>query len=82
MPSKALLIAQINKNINLLPDYKLQEVKDFIEFICGKVTPHKRNIAKLSGIWQGKGFENLTNLEEELKDIRVNATTSILRKVY
>ena len=82
MQSKALHIAQIYKGIYLLPEDKLLEVKDFIEFLCVKATPHKKNIAKLGGIWQGKGFENLTDLEEELKDIRMKATESILGKVF
>ena len=81
MPSKALHIAQIHKNISLLPADKLQEVKDFIEFLCVKATPRKKNVAKLGGIWQGKGFEQLTDLEGELKDIRMKATESILGKV-
>jgi hypothetical protein len=80
MPSKALHIAQIYKGINLLPDDKLQEVKDFIEFLCVKATPRKKNIAKLGGIWQGKGFENIANLETELKDIRMKTTETILSK--
>lgn len=82
MQSKALHIAQINKGIYLLPEDKLQEVKDFIEFLCVKVTPRKRNVAKLGGIWQGKGFEHLTDLDGELKAIRMKATESILGKVY
>jgi hypothetical protein len=82
MPSKALHIAQIYKGIYLLPEDKLLEVKDFIEFLCVKSTPHKKNIAKLGGIWQGKGFENLSNLEGDLKDIRMKATESVLRKVF
>lgn len=80
MPSNALHITLIHKNINLLPADKLQEVKDFIEFLCIKAVPCKKNIAKLGGIWQGKGFEQLTDLEEELKDIRMKATESMLRK--
>lgn len=80
MPSKALHIAQIHKNINLLPADKLQEVKDFIEFLCVKATPRKKNIAKLGGIWQGKGFENLTDLDGALKDIRLKAINSILER--
>jgi hypothetical protein len=35
-----------------------------------KATRRKKNIAKLCGIWQGKGFENITDLEGELKEIR------------
>lgn len=82
MPSKAMHIAQISKDISLLPEDKLQEVKDFIEFLCFKVNPRKKNVAKLGGIWQGKGFENLTDLEGELKAIRMKATETILGKVY
>ena len=81
MPSKALHIAQIHKTMNLLPEDKLQEVKDFIEFLCVKVNPCKKNIAKLEGIWQGKGFENLSDPEGELKEIRMKTAESILGKV-
>ena len=82
MQSKALHLTQIYKGINLLPEDKLLEVQDFIEFLCAKATPRKKNIAKLGGIWQGKGFENLTDLEGELKDIRMKATESVLEKAY
>ena len=80
MPSKAIHIAQIHKGINLLPEDKLQEVKDFIEFLCAKATPRKKNIARLGGIWQGKGFETLADLEGDLKEIHMKATESILGK--
>ena len=82
MQSKALHIAQIYKGINLLPEDKLLEVKDFIEFLCVKATPRKRNVAKLGGIWQGKGFEKLSDLEGELKDIRMKTAESMLGKAY
>jgi hypothetical protein len=80
MPNKALHIAQIYKDINLLPEDKLQEVKDFIDFLCAKVTPRKKNIAQLGGIWEGKGFENIADLEGELKGMRMKAAESILGK--
>lgn len=80
MPSKALHIAQMHRNISLLPEDKLLELKDFIEFLCLKAIPRKKNIAKMEGIWQGKGFEDITDLEGELKDIRAIATESMLGK--
>ena len=80
MTDKALCIAQIHKNIALLPEDKLREVTDYIEFLCFKAAPHKKRVAKLSGIWQGHGFEKITDLESQLKAIRGDAATALLNK--
>jgi hypothetical protein len=80
MMSKALHITQIQHNLSLLPMEKLQEARDFIEFLCKKAAVPKPGVVKLEGIWKGKGFEKL-NLETELKTVRENVASTIMKKV-
>lgn len=72
-------ISELNKKLNQLPPEKIEEVKDFIDFL---VSHHKqkKKIAKLCGIWGGKGFEKITNLEAEIKVVKKELSQSILKK--
>ncbi|MBK5274217.1 MAG: hypothetical protein JJE30_04105 [Desulfuromonadales bacterium] len=79
MTSKALHISQIQHDLYLLPIDKLQEARDFIEFLCNKAAVPKPAVVKLEGIWQGKGFEKLS-LESELKSAREQVAESIMNK--
>jgi hypothetical protein len=79
MTSKALHITQIHHNLSLLPIDKLQEARDFIEFLCNKAAVPKPAIVKFEGIWKGRGFENL-NLDTELQSIRQHVTETIINK--
>ena len=80
MDSKTLYIAQLHKDIELLPEDKLPEVQDFIEFLLHRSARHKRRIVKMQGIWAGKGFEKLTSLEDDLRAIRAEVEDAIVHK--
>lgn len=76
----ALKINEIQKELFLLPDEKIDEVKDFVDFILHKSKAKKRKVVKMEGIWEGKGFEKIKNLEEELKAARKEISESVLKK--
>lgn len=76
MMSKALHITQIQHHLSLLDMEKLQEARDFIEFLFNKAVVPKPGVVKLEGIWKDKGFEKL-NLETELESARKNVTAAI-----
>ncbi len=80
MMSKALHITQIQHHLSLLDMEKLQEARDFIEFLFNKTAVPKPGVVKLEGIWKDKGFEKL-NLENELESVRKNVTAAIMKKV-
>lgn len=80
MHTKALKITTIYKELAMLPDEKLDEVKDFIDFIGYKFAAKKKHVVKLKGIWAGKGFEKISNLDTELKSIKKELSGSILKK--
>jgi len=74
-----LLKAEIYKELSLIRDDKLSEVKDFIEFILSRQESFKK-VVRLKGIWAGKGFEEMDDLEKELKAVRKKTRHSILKK--
>lgn len=72
--------AKITKKIYQLPEDKLNEISDFIEFLLEK-TKHQNRIGSLEGIWENIGFEKL-DLEHEISKLRKESTLEINRKVY
>jgi len=79
MLSKAQHITQIQHHLSLLPMEKLQEARDYIEFLFNKTVIHKPGIVKLEGIWKDKGFEKL-DLEKELKSARESVEATVMKK--
>jgi len=72
-------VSELNKKLSQLSPEKIEEVKDFVDFL---VSHHKqkKKIAKLYGIWGGKGFEKIANLEADIKDAKKELAQSILKK--
>jgi len=79
MRSKALKKIEISKKLSLMPEHKIDEVNDFVEFIISKLHVRKRKPARLCGVWKNKGFENI-DIESELKAVRRDLTDSILHR--
>lgn len=80
MQTDAFKITDIYKELSRLPNDKLNEVRDFIEFVLSRQQCRKKKIAQLRGIWAGKGFERIGNLEKELKAIQKDFTKSIFKR--
>lgn len=80
MHTTALKLMKIRKELAWLPEEKIDEVKDFVEFICSRHQAEKKTIVKLEGIWSGKGFEKITHLESELKSMQKELSESILKQ--
>ena len=78
MSTTGLKVAEINKDLALLPEDKLDEVKDFISFVLSRNKEKKKKIVQMKGIWKGKGFEKL-NIDKELKVARKEMAESILK---
>ena len=76
MSTTGLKVAEIKKDIALLPEDKLDEVKDFISFVLSRNKEKKKKIVQMKGIWKGKGFEKL-NINKELKVARKEMSESI-----
>ncbi len=79
MATTGLKVAEIKKDLALLPEDKLDEVKDFISLILSRNKERKKILIQMKGIWKGKGFEKL-NIDNELKVARKEMAESILKK--
>ena len=80
MSTTGLKVAEIKKNLALLPEDKLYEVKNFISFVLSRNKEKKKKIVQMRGIWKDKGFEKL-NIDNELKVARNEMSESILKKM-
>lgn len=79
MQTSVVKLIAINKELALLPENKLDEVKDFIGFILAKEQGKKKKAIQLKGIWRDKGFEKL-NLGKELLTARAEMSATLLKK--
>jgi len=76
MHNTGLKIAEINKDLTLLPENRLDEVKNFVTFILSQNKDKKRKNVQMRGIWKGKGFEGL-NIDKEIKAVRQEMSESL-----
>ena len=79
MQTASLKVIEIQRDLLLLSEKRLEEVMDFVGFILSKSHVPKRRVVKLKGIWANKGFEKI-DMDSELKSIRAETYDSILKK--
>ena len=71
MHSNAIKKTELINEINMVPDDKLDEIKDFVVFVLSK-SQKKENRKTLKRIWKDKGFEKISNIENEIHTLRKN----------
>ena len=76
-----MTLQKIKTKLARVPEDKLMEIDDFVDFILFKTKPGSKNIAKLEGIWDGLGFEKLDNLESEIRKIRKESGQSLSQRI-
>ena len=80
MATPSVIASKIKQKLSKVPEERLKEIDDFIELIL-KSKVHSPNIVKFEGIWKGLGFEKINDLESDIRQIRKEATQSILERV-
>lgn len=80
METVAVKRTKIQKQLSILPQEKLQQVSDFVEFVLLQSKVEHKRVVKLGGIWKNLGFEKIGNLEAEIRKIRQDASSAILEK--
>ena len=68
----------IKKNLIQVPKYKLSEIN---EFILLKHQNRSQKIVKFEGIWDGIGFEKITNLKSEIQQIRKKSAETLEKRI-
>ena len=80
MRSNSIKRITIQKEINLLPESRLEDVKLFVETLLAQARIKKPEPVSLQGIWKNKGFEKISDLESEIANIRMIASNTLLDK--
>lgn len=65
-----------------VPEEKLPEVQDFIEFILLRAKTQEKEVVKFEGIWEGLGFEKINDLESEIGKIRQKSDQSMRERIH
>ncbi len=67
MRTEEINISRIKRNLTRIPFEKLPEVNNFIESVLTHSSGHKE---KLEGLWEGIGFERISDLDGSIREIR------------
>lgn len=78
MNTTALKQIELVQELFRIPKRKLGKVLRYIDSIQIKAKPKQRK--SLSGIWKDKGFEQISSLEIEVREIRREIQSTILKK--
>ena len=83
MQTSAKTINKIKLRLAEVPEDRLSEIYDFVEFILrkSKAKNEARNIIKLEGVWKNLGFEKIVDLESEIREIRRESGQSISARI-
>jgi len=63
-----------------VPDANLDEIKKHIDAIIAESGKPQTPVRSLKGVWKGKGFEKISDLEGELGEVRRRLANAILKK--
>lgn len=78
--SAALRRAEIIEDLTHIPDSALDEIQAYVRAVLNKAHRPPQSRQSLAGIWRGKGFEKIVDLEAELREARKEMTGSIARR--
>ena len=82
MQTTAIRKMELMNKISVIPEERLKEVRTFIDFVLAQSHKEILKPINLRGIWRNKGFEKITNLESELKEVRKEINDSILNRKF
>lgn len=82
MQTAAVKKMELINKIAKLPEQKISEVDSFIQKLLAQLEFKKPEPISLKGIWKNKGFEKITDLEGEIKNIRQELNDSILKRAF
>ncbi len=82
MQTTALWKMELMNKISIIPEERLKEVRTFIDFVLAQSKMDILKPINLRGIWRNKGFEKITYLESDLKEMRKEINDSILNRKF
>ena len=82
MKEREVTLTMVKQKVFELPEDRLQEVYDFLDSIVMKAEATQvKRVKKLEGIWEGIGFERISNLEQDIRDIRRDSEQALIQRI-
>ena len=82
MEIEEINMAKVKQNLFKIPKARLAEINDFIEFILSKTDSSRfKRAERLEGIWQGLGFERISDLDNSIREIREESEKGMLDRM-
>jgi len=82
MNTSAIRKMEIINSLSHVPGSSLDKIKEYIDTLIAESDVSKPYRQSLKGIWKNKGFEKITALDTELKEIRQQVENSILERRF
>jgi hypothetical protein len=71
METESVSLNQIRRNLFKIPLERLHEVSHLVEVILKETDSGSvRHVERMEGIWEGIGFEQLSDLDKDIREIR------------
>ncbi len=80
MNTFAIKKVEIMKELSHVPENKLDMVKSYIDSLLDDKHKTGKSNKSLKGIWKEKGFNNIVDLDSEIKKVRKEMADSILNR--
>jgi len=82
METDKINMARVEQNLLKIPKSRLGKINDFIESILSKTESSRlKRAEKLKGIWQGLGFERISDLDKSIREIRNESEKAMLDRM-
>ena len=82
MEIEEIKMAKVKQNLFKIPKARLAEINDFMEFILSKTESNRlKRVERFEGIWQGLGFERISELDNSIREIRDESEKSMLDRM-
>lgn len=78
MPSTAIKKMELRNRIVRLPEKEIDAVEKFVARLLAQKQGDKPRPISLAGMWKGRGFERIADLESKILKIRTELGNSIL----
>lgn len=82
MNQAALKKTRIVRELSYIPENQLDNVRKYIDSIVHETRQKTQTNRSLKGIWRDKGFEQIRDLESEIKAARKFFTNTVLSRQF
>jgi hypothetical protein len=82
MNTAAIKKTEIVRELSLIPDHKLDSVRMYIDAILTESKRITKSSRSLKGIWSNRGFEEIIDLEGEIKEMSKHISDATLGRQF